>query len=246
MRRAPFPRALLLDLDGTLVDTLPDIAAAANAALAELGRAPLGPAVIRGLVGHGAGWLMRGCLAAASASGEIPAELALRATQAFRAHYRAQPAVHSRLYPGWPALLDELEEAGLRLAIVSNKPLELCRAALAHLGVERRFASVIGDGSCSARKPAAEPFELALRELGAAREQALVVGDGEPDLQGARAAGVFACAATWGYGEPRALARLAPDWTVGDVPALGRLLRELRAGEDPRLQSGSRAPAPPP
>lgn len=219
-----WPRALLLDLDGTVVDSLPDIAAAANAALAQLGRDALGLERVRACIGHGADWLMAGVLRAQ------PGEEALvqRGVELFGRYYDEHPADLTRLFPGWQPLLEDCLRDGIGLAVVSNKPERVCRPVLEQLGLAAHFPIVIGDGSGFALKPSTEPFRAALAALDCRAEDALMVGDGIPDVEGAQAAEVPVAAAAWGYTAPRTLAALQPDWLLADVAELRALLSTAR------------------
>jgi phosphoglycolate phosphatase len=196
------PVLVLFDLDGTLVDSLPDIAGALNHALAESGRAPLALDVVQTLVGEGVLRLAEKALASApGAAGGDAAALAER----IRVRYRERPCVHSRLYPGIEGALDGLRaDAARRLAVLTNKPGDVARALLAELGVAARFDAIIGDGDGHPRKPDPAAARSLMARFGAAPERTLLVGDGVPDMLVAAAAGCPAAAALWGY-TPRAL-----------------------------------------
>lgn len=212
-------RALLFDLDGTLADTLEDIAAAANAALEDLGRARIPLERVRGYVGRGARRLMRCCLAEDGHTideGDLDAALA-----SFVEAYRAHPVSHTKFYDG---MLTLIEQAGLPCAVVSNKPGDLCRTILGELGARDRFGAIVGDGDTPDRKPAPTPFSRALELLDVPPANALVIGDGLPDLRGAKAAGIRSCAVTWGYGEEDELLAEEPDVVVASVDELASVL----------------------
>jgi len=186
---------LLLDLDGTLVDSLPDLSAALNRLLEELGAEALPAAAVRSMVGDGARKLVERGLAAAA----LPADLAT-ATTRFLELYGAALTVGTRPYPGVPETLARLCETGWRLALCTNKPEAPSRAILAGLGLEGYFAAVAGGDSLPSRKPDPEPLLALLRELGGTPEAAVMVGDGTNDLLAAMAAGVPAVWAAYGYG----------------------------------------------
>jgi phosphoglycolate phosphatase len=193
------PSLVLFDLDGTLVDSLPDIAGALNHALAELGRAPLALDLVRTLVGEGVLRLAEKALAAEEGAPADPAALAERV----RARYRAHPCIESRLYPGITAALAGLRgDPSRRLAVLTNKPGDVARALLAALGVT--FDAVIGDDDGFPRKPAPGAALALMARFGATPARTLLVGDGIPDMQVAAAAGCPAAAALWGY-TPREL-----------------------------------------
>jgi phosphoglycolate phosphatase len=182
-------RALLFDLDGTLIDSARDLTEAVNAALAELGQPPRSVAEIRRFTGDGARELIR----RAAGPG---ADLAT-AEAAFRRHYARICVESTQPYPGIPELL--ARHAGLPLAVVSNKPADLCRTILDRLGLLGRFRAVVGGESGRGLKPDPAPVEAALAALGVPRTGAVLVGDGAQDLQAAGAAGIPALGAGWGF-----------------------------------------------
>jgi phosphoglycolate phosphatase len=215
----PLPFQLLLfDLDGTLVDSLPDIAGALNAALAEQSAAPLPVDVVRGLVGEG---VRRLAEKAVAVSGR-PLDADALARDIIR-RYSERPCVQSRLYPGIADALSTLKAGGRRLAVLTNKHGGVARGLLAALGVEGAFDAVVGDGDGYPRKPAPDAARALMQRLGAPAAATLMIGDGLPDLAMARAAGCPVAAVTWGYTDRAALAAEVPNHLVDDPAALVRL-----------------------
>ena len=201
---------VIFDLDGTLVDTAPDIAGALAAALAPLGVATPPLAVVKEMVGDGARQLIRRALARAGVEGDLDA---LHAT--FLAHYRAHDSERSAVYPGILEALAALHAAGVASAVLTNKPGDIARRLLGELALADRFVATIGDGDGFARKP--DPA-AALSLIAGARTQparTAVVGDGLPDVRMARALGARAIAATWGYTAADRLAAEQPDVLAG-------------------------------
>lgn len=193
-----FP-ALILDLDGTLLDSAPDLAAALNRVLAEAGRATLAETRVRGMIGSGSRRLVeRGFAATGGPPDDLDAALAR-----FLAIYEAAAAHRSRLYDGVAATLDRLAADGHRLALATNKPVHATRTVLAAFGLTAYFADelVIGGGSLAALKPDPAPVTELLRRLGIATGAAVVVGDSAHDVDAAAAAGARSVAVTYGYGE---------------------------------------------
>lgn len=189
---------VIFDLDGTLVDSAPDIVTALNATLVEAGRPALAPEVIMGFVGDGAGKLIERAIAAVASPGRPPpAPAAL--LERFLAHYASHACDASRLYPGITELLDGLREAGVSLAVLTNKVQVLARQVLAGLAVLDRFSIVIGDGAGFPRKPDPAAVHHLLAQAGATPERTIIVGDGIPDLRVAAAVPCAALAAAWGY-----------------------------------------------
>jgi phosphoglycolate phosphatase len=205
------PKLVLFDLDGTLVDSAPDIAAALNAALVELGQPPHPLGVVTSYVGDGAAKLVERAIAPGA---EVDEDLLL---ERFKAQYAANVCVHSRAYPGIVEVLGALRAAGTPLGVFTNKPGELARALLHALALDVNFADIVGDGDGYPRKPAPDAALALCARHGIEPADTLVVGDGLPDLRLARAARCRVAAVTWGYTPRDRLAAEAPDWIV-DVP----------------------------
>jgi phosphoglycolate phosphatase len=199
---------VLFDLDGTLVDSLPDIAGALNHALANAGLAPLSLDVVRGLVGEGVGRLVEKALVVQQATDRDAAAL----TREVVAIYTERPCVHTRLYTGVEATLAELRRRGVRLAVLTNKIGDVARALLAELHLT--FDAIVGDGDGHGRKPAPDAAHALFTRFGVSPGRALMVGDGLPDLAMARAAGCPVAAAAWGYTDRAALEAQRPDHLI--------------------------------
>ena len=187
------PAALLLDLDGTLLDTAPDMGGALNLLRAEHGLAPLPAAAIRPVVSHGAMRLV--ALGFPEASGDEFESLRLR----FLELYAANLAVGTTLFPGFAAVLDSLESRGMPWGIVTNKPGWLTDPLLAALGLDRRAACAVSGDTVSERKPHPLPLLHAAQLLGVAAERCVYAGDAERDIQAGRAAGMTTLVAAYGY-----------------------------------------------
>jgi phosphoglycolate phosphatase len=217
------PALVIFDLDGTLVDSLPDIAGALNEALAEAGRPPLPAHQIRGFVGDGAAKLVQRALAPDAGAVDV-------VTARFRHFYALRLHAETRPYPGIAPVLGRLA-AAMPLAVVTNKPAELARPLLAALGLDMFFADVVADGDGFARKPAPDAGLWLLTRHGVAAQAALVVGDGLPDMRFARALGARAAAVTWGYVEPDDLRAEQPAWLISQpAELLSIALGPLRPG----------------
>ncbi len=214
--------ALLFDLDGTLVDSVPDLAAAANQLLAELGRAALGEAEIAAMVGDGVAKLVERALAARRAE-----ESALGpAVARFTAIYEAGATTRTRPYPGVPEVLTELAGAGTALAVCTNKPEQATRAVLEGLDLARFFPVVLGGDSLALRKPDPAPLRAALERLGLPPGKAAMVGDHRNDVLAAERAGVAAIFARYGYGLDT-LGTLRPAAMIDAFAELPRTLQRL-------------------
>lgn len=186
-------QALLLDLDGTLLDTAPDMAAALNVLLVEEQRAPLPFAQIRPVVSHGSTGLIR------LAFGTPDEPERQRLIKRFLAIYRDALAVHSQLFVGFTELLQQVRAQGLRWGIVTNKPAWLTDPLLASLGLDVDIDCVVSGDTVSERKPHPLPLLHAAQLIGLPPEACLYVGDAERDIQAARAAGMASLVALWGY-----------------------------------------------
>lgn len=205
--RPPF----LFDLDGTLADTLADIAASTNHVRARHGLPALPDATVRTFVGDGARTLLARAL-----HDVLPAEAAAReraldaAFDVYGEHHQQQCTVHARLYPGVREHLQALHGAGHALAVVTNKPERFAVPLVAHLGLTPLFRCVLGGDSLPVKKPDPAPLRHALRQLGwpgdaASLAMTTMVGDGVQDLRAGRAAGVRTIGCLFGFGEPAKL-----------------------------------------
>jgi phosphoglycolate phosphatase len=208
---------LVFDLDGTLVDSSRDIAAATNAALGRL--APGTPEIplpeILSFVGEGARLLVERSLRHVGL--DLPPGDVLAA---YLECYRERLLDTTRLYPGIAEALDAL--AGASLAVLTNKPGDLSRAILDGLGVGARFARVVGGGDVPTRKPDPAGLLQLVAELGARPAGTWMVGDSATDVGAARAAGVRVAGVTWGF-HPRELRAAGPDRLLDDPRELASL-----------------------
>ncbi len=210
MNRPRKPPALLLfDLDGTLVDSAPDLAGAANDLRAVHGLPPLPYLALRPMVGSGA----RGMVGVAFGVTPTDARFAdLR--DAFLARYAGRLLHSTRVFDAVQPVLDRLDAAGQRWGIVTNKALRFTAPLVAGLGLAARAAVVIAGDSTPFAKPHPEPLFEAARRAGVAPAHCAYVGDDQRDVQAGRAAGMATLAAAWGYlgqGEPVA------DWGADHV-----------------------------
>jgi phosphoglycolate phosphatase len=200
MTASPALRGVLFDLDGTLIDSAPDLAGAANRLRADHGLAPLPLADLRPMVGSGA----RGMVGVAF--GVAPGEARFESLRdAFLAHYAAGLLELTQPFDGVAELLSSLEDAGIPWGIVTNKATRFTQPIVDGLGLARRAAVVVCGDTTPHSKPHPEPLLHAARAMGLAPASVLYVGDDLRDAQAARAAGMAMVAATWGYlglGEP--------------------------------------------
>jgi phosphoglycolate phosphatase len=221
---------VLFDLDGTLVDSLGDLAAAVNALLAELGRTPLGAAAIAGMIGDGVAALVERALAASGG----PAAVGTAPLARFVALYEADPTRLTRPYPGVAPVLASLAGAGVPMAVCTNKPEEVTHKVLDGLDLGRFFAVVLGGDSLPVKKPDPRFLSAALDRLGAAPDDAVMVGDHRNDVLAARAAGITAIFARYGYGAA-SLGDLHPDAVIERFAELPGALRVIWRGAAPPI-----------
>ncbi|MGD9783343.1 MAG: phosphoglycolate phosphatase [Hyphomicrobiaceae bacterium] len=201
----PGLRALVFDLDGTLIDSAPDIHAAANRLMSEFALPAFDLTTITSYIGNGIPKLVERCLHATGATDRVPLDHAIAR---FKAFYAEEPAVRTKPYPGVVEALASFREVGCRLGVVTNKAEDLSRAALTDLDLDRYFDVVIGGDTLASKKPDPEGLLLAIARLGASPASALYVGDSEVDGDTAAAAGLRFALFSGGY-------RKAP---LSDIP----------------------------
>ncbi|MFT0849475.1 phosphoglycolate phosphatase [Achromobacter sp. F4_2707] len=206
--------AILIDLDGTLLDTIPDLSAAANAMLAEIGKPQLPIDDICTFVGKGTAHLVWRCLTDSRVN--LPADDAsvASALNIFNRHYHLTNGREARLYPGVQEGLNAFRSQGVKLAVVTNKPTEFTMPLLKHSGLEPWFDAVVCGDTCSRKKPDPMPLLHACELLGCAPAEALAIGDSINDALAARAAGITVLAVPYGYNEGRDIHTLDIDGIV--------------------------------
>ena len=220
-------KAVLLDLDGTLLDTAPDIAAAANAMLAEQGLAPLPAGTVREFIGSGIPKLVERCL---QASG-LPLACARleSALRSFATHYQRMNGRSSAPFPGVLDGLGRLRAAGLRLACVTNKASAFTLPLLEKSALAPLLDLVVTADQVGRRKPDPEPFLHACRTLGVGAAQAVVIGDSANDAEGARAAGCPVLLVSYGYSEGRDVRTIDCDGVIDSLGEAAELVLSRRA-----------------
>lgn len=206
------PRFLLFDLDGTLVETLTDIACSVNHALVALGLPPHSLEEVRTFVGRGVEVL------AERAVGKENVERAEEVLDLFRAHYDEHCLDNSRLFPGAIECLDRFRDRGL--GVVSNKPELYVVRILNGLHVQDRFTIVFGGDSVPEKKPSPLMVRMALKSMNLPPDQGILVGDMPVDVETGRAAGVFTVAVLGGFGSKEMLEAAKPDLLVENLHEL--------------------------
>jgi len=197
-------KLLAIDLDGTLVDSAPDIAHCLGSALEAIGYASPGEARTRAWIGDGLETLIARAIAHGSTQSDSTLAGDARhkaALAAFLACYAGNLFVRSRLYPGVLATLDVLQQSGVRLCCITNKRFAFSHDLLIEAGIRDRFELLLGGDSLAEKKPSPLPLKTAAATLGVEPSAAALVGDSHQDLRAARAAGYGFVLASYGYGK---------------------------------------------
>lgn len=205
---------IIFDLDGTLVNTLEDIADAVNYTLGQLGRKPIALDAVRQYVGDGVETLMVRSLGGQTARIE-------EAVAVYKDHHRRNLVVRSSLYPGVRETLEHFKT--LPLAVVSNKTMEFVSPLINHLGIGQFFKRIIGADSGLPLKPAPDAFQVIMSEFKAPKERTVVVGDGTTDVRAGKAAGIITCSVTYGFRSEEELRKSVPDYIIHTMSELKNL-----------------------
>lgn len=229
-------RLVAFDLDGTLVDSAPDLARAVDRMAQELGVIPPGLAQVRSWVGDGVRRLVKRALTGEH-DGDPPAALYQRGMESFRRHYREHLADESKFYPGAHAVLDQLRTAGMQLACITNKSAEFTGPLLQALRIRDYFAVVLSGDSLEQRKPDPAPLLHASSSLRVAPAMSCMVGDSANDIRAARAAGFLAVAVNYGYGDAAELTAAGPDAVLDSLTRLPAWLAKQGTGLADRAAS---------
>lgn len=214
-------RAALIDLDGTLLDTAPDLAAAANATLESLGLEPVDPAAVRDFIGKGVAFLVRRCLETSLGRPPEP-RLMMRAQTRFSRHYESLSGSASQPFPGVVEGLEAMRAQGLAIACITNKLMRFTVPLLAKAGIARHIQAISTSDTAGARKPDPAMILHACKLLGVQPAHACVIGDSDNDGEAARAAGCRFVLVSYGYREGRTLAEMKSDVVVDSLAQAAR------------------------
>ena len=219
-------RAVIFDLDGTLVDTAPDLMRATNHVLQAMGRRAISMAEVRSFVGHGARALLTRGLAA---TGGLPENYDVEPDyRRFVDFYSRNIAEGSVPFPGVIRLLERLKEEGFGLGVCTNKLEGLSVQLLDALGMSRFFGSIVGPDTLGIAKPDPRPFREAVNRLGLIAPRAIMVGDSETDILTARNAGVPVIGVPFGY-TPRPVEEFGPDRMISHFDEAHEAIQDLFA-----------------
>lgn len=215
--------AVLFDLDGTLLDTIRDLAEGANRMLAEMGRPLRSQAEIHSFVGKGIPNLVRRCLTEGACATETEID---HAVTVFRRHYEVVNGADTRIYPGVEDTLRALAGQGFRLACVTNKAAAFTEPLLARMGLHGWFDAIVSGDTLAVKKPDPAVLHHACSLLGVAADAALMIGDSENDALAARRAGMPVFLMSYGYSEGRPVDTIECDGLLSDLrDALPHIVR---------------------
>lgn len=221
------PRLAMFDLDGTLLDSVPDLAAAVDKMLMLLGREPAGIERVRDWVGNGSRVLVRRALAGQLQHDEVADELADEALALFMQAYAGGHELTS-VYPGVRECLDWLAARAVPLAIITNKPAQFIEPLLEEKRLGGYFRWLVGGDTLPQQKPDPAALFWVMQQAGAAPGESLFVGDSRNDVRAARAAGVPCVALTYGYNHGEPIANERPALVLDDLRELVASAKGLR------------------
>lgn len=223
--------AVIFDLDGTLVDSAPDLLAALNHALTVAGRPAVSLDELRHMVGRGARILLERAL---TATGGMPHEAEFEAmVNAFFAYYGAHLSDNTRPFEGVRETLETLKQRGALMGVCTNKPMQFAKPLLEDLGLAPYFSAIVGADSFPYRKPDPRHLTGTIDAMGAGGRQAVMVGDSIHDIAAAKDASIPVIAVSFGYTETP-VSELDPDHIIDDFRELPKVLEKIARGETAR------------
>lgn len=218
------PKLVLIDLDGTLVDSVPDLAYCVDELMRVLGREPWGVDMVRGWVGNGVERLVKRALT--NTLWDDPEDEAFeKALPIFMKLYAENTSGRSRLYPGVTQGLEALKAAGLKLGCVTNKAEAFTLPLLKDMGILGEFDIVVSGDTTPKKKPDPMPLLYAANQLGVKAEECLMVGDSMHDVEAARNAGFEVACVPYGYNHGRDIREANPDAVIDSLAELKSLFR---------------------
>ena len=218
-----WPGVALFDLDGTLVDSAPDLADAVDDMLIALGKAPVGQERVRQWVGNGARILVRRALTGRvdwENAKPLDESLLNDASARFYESYETLNGSRSTVFDGVDACLQRLHDNGCRMAVVTNKPEHFVQPLLERMGLEHWFDLAVGGDTLATKKPDAEPLLHAMRQLGGTPGTTVMIGDSAADAEAAQNAGLPLVLVRYGYHYGRPLDELGADMVVDSLSEL--------------------------
>ena len=217
---------LLFDLDGTLVDSVPDLAFAINQMLIELESPPFNQEIIRGWVGNGASILVQRALSGnTDISPSLDNNQVKKALAIFYRVYQSHSCVETRLYPNVLETLVTLKKRGYQLALITNKPERFIAPIIQGLGLNNLFELIIGGDTLEKRKPDPLPLHYACKQLSVKVEQCVMVGDSKNDILAAKSANMQSIALTYGYNYGEDIAQYQSELVIDNLSEMLETLR---------------------
>ena len=216
-------RGILFDLDGTLIDSAPDLVGACNDMLNALGRSPVALETARGWIGNGARRLVERALTG-DFDGEAPADLMETAYPLFEKCYQANLHRDSVLYAGADETLAQCQAAGRRVGCVTNKPGVFTRPLLEAMGLSRYLDPIVGGDDLPKKKPDPLPLQHVAEQWGLVPEECLLVGDSVSDFRAARACGMPVVLVSYGYSQGLDLFELGPDAVIDSLAQVLKII----------------------
>ena len=213
------PKLVMFDLDGTLIDSVPDLAEAVETMLLKLGRPPAGIENVRLWIGNGAPMLVRRALAGNMDGSGVDDEQAEQALEIFMQAYDGGHA-HTKVYPGVRESLKWLQKQGVEMALITNKPERFVAPLLDELKLGRFFRWIIGGDTLPQKKPDPAALMFVMKMAGATPAQSMFIGDSRNDVLAAKAAGVRCVALSYGYNHGRPIEEESPDLVIGNLQEL--------------------------
>ena len=220
------PSLIVFDLDGTLVDSAPDLAFAIDQMLIHLGRPPAGEERVRHWVGDGMAMLVKRALTSELEPSSEPSEFE-EGLSLYRQFYGENLSVRSTLYPGAKSCLEKLRGQGYPLALVTNKDSAFTRPVLERFGILDFFDRVASGDQFARQKPDPESLQWVAKEMGLPSDQGLMVGDSKADLEAARRGTFMSALVTYGYHGNVPVAELHPDLVLESLEDLPTLLEMM-------------------
>jgi len=216
------PVLVLIDLDGTLVDSVPDLALCVDQMMARLDRPPRGEAAVRTWIGNGVPVLVRRALVGA-VDGEADPDEFDRALSIYLELYEANVCVNSRPYPGVLDGLRRLQKLGYRMGCVTNKAARFTEPLLEQLGLSSFFEIIVSGDTLAKKKPDPAPLLFAASQLGVDPQSSLIVGDSIHDVEAGRAAGFQVVCVSYGYNHGQDIRKTHPDAVIDSLTELPEL-----------------------